>query len=265
LAAEQFDLSDFYESKLYAIQCSYLQDEETVFYKKFDALIDQGEINAVIGSLGFRSEFKYGVKKRNSFCRDPLNHVVKIDLNEKHDFENIFVKTARNILTDNSVSYRKQGHLTNGVQTAGNIFSQGGVPKTEIENIIRAEIEKYRTYFKGSEEGFIKSWPASYDINGWLICMQKGGKLSPHMHDLGWITGSVYINVPPKSKINCGNLVLCLSDQEHVLGADKSHQKIVDVVTGNLCLFPSSLHHYTVPFEEKQDRIVLAFDVIPKT
>jgi hypothetical protein len=35
-------------------------------------------------------------------------------------------------------------------------------------------------------------------------------------------------------------------------------------VTGSLCLFPSSLHHYTVPFEEKEDRIVLAFDVIPK-
>jgi hypothetical protein len=35
-------------------------------------------------------------------------------------------------------------------------------------------------------------------------------------------------------------------------------------VTGSLCLFPSSLHHYTVPFEGKEDRIVLAFDVIPK-
>jgi hypothetical protein len=30
-----------------------------------------------------------------------------------------------------------------------------------------------------------------------------------------------------------------------------------------LCLFPSSLHHYTVPFEEAENRIVLAFDVIP--
>jgi hypothetical protein len=46
---------------------------------------------------------------------------------------------------------------------------------------------------------------------------------------------------------------------------EKSHQSIIDVVTGSLCLFPSSLHHYTVPFEEKEDRIVLAFDVIPKT
>jgi hypothetical protein len=28
-----------------------------------------------------------------------------------------------------------------------------------------------------------------------------------------------------------------------------------------LCLFPSSLLHYTIPFESNQERIVLAFDV----
>ena len=75
--------------------------------------------------------------------------------------------------------------------------------------------------------------------------MQSGGKLAPHMHDSGWITGSIYINVPPKSKTDSGNLVLCLSDQEHVLGVEQSQQSIIDVVTGSLCLFPifaPSLH-----------------------
>ena len=162
------------------------------------------------------------------------------------------------------MSYKAQGHLTNGIQTAGNIFAQGKVPKTEIENIIHTEIEKYRIQFKDSEEGFIKNWPTSYEIKGWLVSMQSGGKLAPHMHDSGWITGSIYINVPPKSKTDSGNLVLCLSDQEHVLGVEKNQQSIIDVVTGSLCFFPSSLHHYTVPFEEKEERIVLAFDVIPK-
>jgi len=264
LAAEQFELCDTHQSKLYAIQCSYLQDEETVFYEKYDFLVNQVETNAVLGSLGFRSEFKYGRKKLNSFCNDPLKYVVKTDLNALYDFENIFIETTRAVLTDSSVSYKVQGHLTNGVQTAGNIFSQGRVPKTEIENIIHAEIEKYRIQFKDSEEGFIKNWPTSYEIKGWLVCMQSGGKLAPHMHNSGWITGSVYINVPPKSEIDSGNLVLCLSDKDHVLGVEQSGKSIIDVATGSLCLFPSSLHHYTVPFEEKEERIVLAFDVIPK-
>jgi len=264
LAEEQFDLSNTQKSKRYAIRCSYLQDEETMFSDKFDLLVCQGENNAVMGSLAFCSEFKYGIKKSNPFCNDPLSYVMKTDLNELYDFENIFIETARDVLSDNLVSYKAQGHLTNGIQSAGNIFVQGKVPKTEIESIIHAEIEKYRTQFKDSEEGFIKSWPTSYEIKGWLVCMQSGGKLAPHMHDSGWITGSIYINVPPKSENNSGNLVLCLSEQDYVLGVEQSQQSIIDVVTGSLCLFPSSLHHYTVPFEEKEDRIVLAFDVMPK-
>jgi hypothetical protein len=70
--------------------------------------------------------------------------------------------------------------------------------------------------------------------------------------------------VPPKSKTDSGNLVLCLSDLDHVLEVEQSQQSVIDLVTDSLCLFPSSLHHYTVPFEEKEMRIVLAFDVIPK-
>ena len=210
------------------------------------------------------TEFKYGIEKSNPFCSDPLSYVVKTDLNTLCDFESIFVETARAFLSDSSTSYKDQNHLTNGVQTAGNIFTQGAVPKTEIENIIRTEIETYRIQFKGSEEGFIKSWPTHYEIKGWLVCMQSGGKLAPHMHDNGWITGSIYINVPPKSKTDSGNLVLCLSDQEHVPGVETSQQSIIDVMTGSLCFFPSSLHHCTVPFQEEEERIVLAFDVIPE-
>ena len=264
MAAEQFDLADIRQSKSYAMRCSYLQDEETVFYEKLKALIDQGERDAVIGSLSCSAEIRYGVRKPNPFCNDPLEYVVKTDLSERYDFENIFAKTARDILTDKSVSYKAQGHLTNGIQTAGNFFALEKVVITEIESIIRAEIEKYRINFKDSEEGFIKHWPTSYDIYGWLVCMQSGGELAAHMHDNGWITGGVYINVPPKSKSDSGNLVLCVGDQKNVLGADKSQESSIDVVTGSLCFFPSSLHHYTVPFEDKENRIMLAFDVVPK-
>ncbi|MDC0553543.1 2OG-Fe(II) oxygenase family protein [Candidatus Pseudothioglobus singularis] len=38
----------------------------------------------------------------------------------------------------------------------------------------------------------------------------------------------------------------------------------MNVVTGNLVLFPASLTHFTIPFESEEDRIVLAFDVIAK-
>ena len=58
-----------------------------------------------------------------------------------------------------------------------------------------------------------------------------------------------------------GNLVVCVDDDENK--RDKSHnKKSIDVVTGSLCLFPSSLLHYTVPFEAEENRIVLAFAIL---
>ena len=152
--------------------------------------------------------------------------------------------------------------LTNGTQTAGNIFAVNKISETDIESIIRAEIEKYRTHFKDSDEGFIRNWPSSYKIKGWLVSMQRGGKLDAHMHELGWVSGSIYINVPVKSKENSGNLVMRLGEKAPEGDVKKSQESIIDVETGSLCLFPSSLHHYTVPFEEEENRIVLAFDVM---
>ena len=167
------------------------------------------------------------------------------------------------LIDDNDItSYKKkQLLLTKGDQTVGNVFFQGGPAIDEIQKILRLEIEKYRTHFKDSEEGFLKNWPNVYNLNGWLINMKSGGSLSAHMHELGWVSGSVYINVPPKLKADSGNLVVCMDDNENNLEENK---KSIDVVTGSLCLFPSSLLHYTIPFESNEERIVLAFDVIPK-
>ena len=93
--------------------------------------------------------------------------------------------------------------------------------------------------------------------------MKSGGELSAHIHDTGWITGSIYINVPPKSNKNSGNLVVTTHASKDGKGKSKD-KKSIDVTTGSLCLFPSSLLHYTIPFESDEERIVLAFDVIPR-
>ena len=261
-ALQEFELTDVALSKSYSIRCSYLQDKASIFYEKLDSLINHGESNAIIGSLTGCSEIRYGIKRSNPFCNQPLQYVLKTDLHEQYDFEEIFVKTVKDVLADTSTSNRAQGLLTNGIQTSGNIFVDKKVSETEIESIIHAEVEKYRVHFKDSDEGFIRNWPTSYKIKGWLVSMQSGGQLAAHIHELGWISGSVYIHVPVKSKPNSGNLVVRLDDQEHVLKTQDSQESMIDVETGSICLFPASLYHYTVPFEDKEDRIVLAFDVI---
>ena len=262
-AAEHFKLINFQQSKNYLLKCLYLTDQQSNFYKQLDKITDKEKTNAVIGSLISRSEIRYKVNRPNPFCNEPLEYVLKTDLYKKYDFENTFIKTVNKILKDDKILDKTQGHLTNGRQTAGNLFALEGNHIDKVEEIIRTELEEYRIHFKDSKEGFIKNWPNSFKIKGWLINMKSGGKLSAHMHDTGWITGSVYINVPLKLKTNSGNLVVCLDYQENDKTIIKK-EKNINVTTGSLCLFPASLLHYTIPFQAEENRVVLAFDVIPK-
>ena len=283
-ALDQFKLIDSNNSKIFQLRCAFLLNEKSSFYKCLDYLIKAGVVNAVIGSHISRSEVKYGVNKHNPFCNDPLKYVLISDLNRKYDFDKSFIRNVKKILHNDNIKYRNQELLTNGKQTLINFFDQENDTINQIKKIIYSEIEKYRFHFKNSSEGFLKNFPKEYSLNGWLVTMKSGGKLKPHMHDVGWLSGSIYINVPPKLKSNYGNLVVCTADFEdqdkYLLSkpkkflsffssifepsTKKNQKKIIDVVTGSLCLFPSSLLHHTIPFEAEEERIVLAFDVIKK-
>jgi hypothetical protein len=182
-------------------------------------------------------------------------------MNAEYNFEEVFIETARLILDERRISNRKQSLLVNGSQTSGNLFDIKNSFTEQIQKAIRLEIEKYRIEFKDSKDGFIKKWPTEYSLYGWLISMKSGGELKPHIHSNGWLSGSVYINVPPKLKAESGNLVVSLGEEKDETDKRINTEEIINVVTGSLVLFPASLTHYTIPFEAEEERIVLAFDV----
>jgi hypothetical protein len=201
------------------------------------------------------------VEKPNLFCTKPLNYVLHNNLNTRYDFKKTFVEKAQSILNKKLISNRRQSLLVNGNQTSGNIFNLKNNDTTEIQNIIRIEVERYRREFKESEEGLIKRMPAEYSLNGWFIKMKSGGNLKPHIHSEGWLSGSIYINVPPKLMAESGNLVVSLGEENDAISKRINEKKTINVVTGSMVLFPASLMHYTIPFEAEEERIVLAFDV----
>ena len=243
------------------LECLYILDKKTLFFDKLDYLISQNKANANIGSLTCRSALKYGLEKPNLFCREPLKYVLHTDLTTRYDFEEIFVEKAKWILNKNRIPNRKQALLVNGYQTSGNIFDVNNDFTNEIQQTIRFEIEKYRIKFKNSEEGLIKKWPNDYSLYGWLINMKSGGKLKPHIHSQGWISGSIYINIPCKSEADSGNLVVSLGEEKDAINPRINVAKTINIVTGSMVLFPASLMHHTIPFESEEERIVLAFDV----
>ena len=246
------------------LKCLYKLGDKSLFLKELDERIKEGENNANLGSLISRSEIKFETKRSNPFCGEPLEYALKTDLTERYDFKNIFIKPIKDILEKNIISSKRQDLLTNGEQTDGNLFNKKYDFLEKIKEIILLEVERYRAHFKDSNEGFLKNWPTNIELKGWIINMKSGGKISPHIHDNSWLSGSIYINVPPKVKTNSGNLVLSVINEPGFEKETKQNlRKIIDVVTGSLCFFPASLHHHTIPFESNEERIVLVFDVLP--
>ena len=246
------------------LECLYMQDKKTIFFDELDSLINQDKTSAIIGSLTSRSALRYGLEKSNLFCAKPLNYVLHNDLNTRCNFGKVFIEKTKSILYRNLISKRRQSLLVNGNQTSGNIFNIKNEDTNEIQKIIRTEIEKYRTKYIKSEEGLIKKMPAEYNLYGWLISMKSGGNLKPHIHSEGWLSGSIYINVPRNLKNDSGNLVVSLGEENDATGGRLNEKKTINVVTGSMVLFPASLMHHTLPFESEEERIVLAFDVKEK-
>ena len=264
-AAQQFKESNHENSDTYLLKCLYQLDEPSVFYDHLDSLIDKGEINATIGSLTLRAEIRYEIKRFNTFAGDPFEYVSKVDLTERCDFDKLFVKTVKSLLTDSSFPYKSQGHLNNAHQTAGNLFDKSSDFLHEIEKVIHSEIENYRVRFQASDEGFLTNWPTNYSPYGWLVNMKRGGYIAPHLHESAWLVGAVYINVPSELKADAGKFVACLDDEKDAKGAQKHPHEIIDVATGDLVFFPASLMHYSIPFESDEARIVFPIDVFPRT
>ena len=121
-AIEEFKLNDFKNSKDFILKCLFKLDEQNLFFKELDAIPDQSKINAVIGSLISRAEVQFKTNRENLFCKNPLNYILHSNLTESCDFKSIFVKTIKDFLSNVKLKHKSQGLLTNGYQTAGNIF-----------------------------------------------------------------------------------------------------------------------------------------------
>jgi tetratricopeptide (TPR) repeat protein len=243
--------------------CSYLMGDRNLFFDQLDFLKERNQVNPVVGSLIQRSSMRYSIKMKNPFCMEPLEYVSHTSIRNNQFFKTFFSSASQSFLSQISRHTRRQPLLKEGDQTFGNLFDSDNSVLKDLERGIRGEIRKYRRNFVDSKEGFLMKWPEKYVLYGWLIKMRSGGELKPHIHENGWLSGSIYINVPPNLVDGSGALVVSLGEEGDVSSPDLNLHKIINVATNSLVLFPSSLTHYTLPFDSTEDRVVLAFDVIP--
>ena len=114
---------------------------------------------------------------------------------------------------------------------------------------------------------FIKSFPKKIEFSSsWFVKMQKGGHLSSHIHEDGWISGAVYLSIPNEnSSSNEGAIQLSTHGDNYPKMHDNFPEKTILPEVGDVIFFPSSVFHRTIPFNSTKERICIAFDLRPET
>ena len=122
------------------------------------------------------------------------------------------------------------------------------------------KIFSYKEQFSESKCDLIRYWPERYRLNSWYIDMKNEGFLDPHIHELGWLSGSIYLNIPKNIKGNDGNIEFSLGTSKFPKIKSNISKKNLNLSTGDIVIFPSSLFHKTIPFSSDEKRLCIAFD-----
>jgi uncharacterized protein (TIGR02466 family) len=150
---------------------------------------------------------------------------------------------------------------------AGHVMVAGETLITQLATQIRQAITCYIDRLPAdADHPFVRARPARAQLAIWANLLQADGYGETHLHPDGWLSGVYYVTVP--------DLVATTTTQQGWIkfgppppnrltrDMDWEHRWIKPEA-GRILLFPSYIYHATVPTTADDDRLSIAFDVIP--
>lgn len=174
-------------------------------------------------------------------------------------------------LLHTSVNPFAQQSVRGGTQTDQNLFLRHQPVIQNLKQQIQKQVKKY----VASLPEFMKGHPLlgvdrQNALNGriqfsgsWSVRLKSQGFNVSHTHPMGWISSALYIDLPSQKKMGdapAGWLQFGTPPPE--LKMNLAPYCKIEPKAGQLVLFPSTMWHSTVPFEDGR-RLVVAFDVKP--
>jgi uncharacterized protein (TIGR02466 family) len=260
---EQSQLDDWQERILY---CLYKDEQFDAFKQKRDRLIQQTpHTSPFLATLSTHYSINFKENDPYNFCKQGLDFVYHRSIPELGE-NSTLLKALLHDIHHADIAERKQARLTNGKQSAGNLFKRPEASFRELSMLIKRAFEDYRHHFSNADCMLISAFPETLEFtSSWYVKMQQGGHLNAHIHEIGWISGAVYLAMPDTADAREGAF-------EYGTHGDEYPQRHTDFPTahikpqvGDIVLFPSSLFHRTIPFNAQAERICIAFDLKPNT
>lgn len=156
--------------------------------------------------------------------------------------------------------------LRHGSQTFGSLFASTNPLVHKLKQRIQEILQDYIASLPDDKEHPLLMRKARrLRFNGsWSVLLRNQGYHVNHTHREGWISSALYISLPDEMESNYPSGCLQLGQSNLGLPVEQDvAEKIIVPAVGKLALFPSYMWHGTIPFESAQNRLTVAFDVVP--
>ena len=262
LSLIDFDNCNTFDSRACALISLYALGHIDEIYKKIEENSQLDEKNIRVAAFSSFIANKEKKSTAQSFCPNPIDFIHHSNLSSHLQNLNSFITEVIKELHSINIIWEPFGKTTiGGFQSTSSLFIKPQKKLQNLKSIIITEIESYYLKFKNETCSFIKRWPSKYDLNVWHVILKKQGHQNSHIHPNGWLSGVIYLKVVPSFKKNEGAIEFSLNGDRYY--DTKSPKVVYPPKAGDIVLFPSSLHHRTIPFSTDTDRISIAFDLVP--
>ncbi len=148
-----------------------------------------------------------------------------------------------------------------GTQTDRSVLLRHELILAHTREKLLAAIREYIADLPPHEQGHpLLGLPRSQlHLDGsWSVRLLAQGYNVPHTHAMGWLSTAFYVSLPQLSQSPAGHIAFGTPPVD--LALDLPPYCTIKPQVGHLAVFPSTMWHSTVPFEDGE-RLVIAFDI----
>tara|TARA_B110000037_G_scaffold210173_1_gene260173 strand:- start:4064 stop:5647 length:1584 start_codon:yes stop_codon:yes gene_type:complete len=265
LSLRDFDSCNTPDSRARALTSLYALKKIDDIYSRINKSAELDDQNLRVAAFSTFITDKEKKDTTHKFCKKPMDFIHFSNISSHLKNSEFFIEEVIEELNHINARWEPLGRTTHKGFHSGNkvsIFKSGQKKINKLQSIIIDELDLYKKKFKNETCSYIKKWPTKkYNLFAWYVILKSQGYQSAHIHPSGWLSGVIYLKVVPPLKKNEGSIEFDLSGQNYfnINSLKLNYQPKV----GDIVLFPSSLHHRTIPFTTDTDRIIISFDLIP--
>ncbi len=158
--------------------------------------------------------------------------------------------------------------LRGGSQTSGTLFDRPDPDIQLLQDALRVPIEAYIASIPYDDSHpFCRRNTGAYEFStSWSVWLRDGGFHVNHIHPVGWISSSFYVEVPENDEKQRAEKQgwIKFGESGLLLGEKDQPCRFIEPKAGMLALFPSYMWHGTIAFDQVADRITTPFDLLPR-